>query len=60
MSPSDFIAYQLAKLNLENRNQATLQEQKNFLTLWECICGTCFVCKACLQVVKKLQSEEEE
>jgi len=57
---SSYDDYLLAKLKLENTNQATLQEQKNFLTLWDCICGTCFVCEACLQVVYKIREEEEE
>ena len=47
------------KLQIENTNQATLTEMRNFLTLWGCICGTCPVCIACLEVVRLIQEEEE-
>lgn len=47
------------RITIANTNQSTLQEQQQFLQLWECICGTCFVCIACLQVVKAVMEEEE-
>ncbi len=37
---------------------ATLQQMKDFLVKWECVCGTCPVCEACLKVVR-LEEEEE-
>lgn len=46
------------KLQIENRNQATLTEMRKFLTLWECVCGTCPVCIACLDVATQLEEEE--
>ena len=47
------------KLQLKDRNNATIQEMRNFMTLWECVCGTCIVCEACISVVEKLREEEE-
>ena len=47
------------KLKIENTNQATLEEMKKFLTLWDCICGTCPVCLACLKVHQDFGDGEE-
>ena len=38
---------------------ATLQDMSKFLTLWNCVCGTCIVCEACLAVLAKQHEEEE-
>ena len=38
---------------------ATLEDMSKFLTLWNCVCGTCIVCIACLEVTKKIYEEEE-
>ena len=47
------------KLKMKDRNKATIQEMRKFLTLWDCVCGTCIVCSACIAVVEKLRDEEE-
>ena len=52
--------YVMERLKVENTNQATLEEMQQFLTLWNCVCGTCPVCKACLEVVHLQYIEEEE
>ena len=38
---------------------ATLQDMHKFLTLWNCVCGTCILCEACIAVAYKLNEEEE-
>ena len=48
------------RITIANTNQSTLQEQQQFLELWNCICGTCPVCIACLEVVELTFGEEEE
>jgi len=40
-------------------NNCTTKDMHDFLFKWECMCGTCILCEACLQVYKKLQEEEE-
>ena len=52
--------YILEKLKVDNTNQATLQEMYKFTTLWECICGTCILCEACIAVVNALHIQDEE
>ena len=47
------------KLKIKNTNQATLEEMKKFLTLWDCICGTCPVCLVCLEVHDNFGDGEE-
>lgn len=48
------------RITIANTNQSTLQEQQRFLELWNCICGTCPVCVACIEVINKLAELEEE
>ena len=43
----------------KGESNATLQDMHKFLILWHCVCGTCILCEACIEVVKKLKDEEE-
>lgn len=52
--------YILEKLQIDDRNQATLEEMYKFTTLWECICGTCILCQACIDVAHAINSQDEE
>ncbi len=47
------------KLKVVDTNNATIQEMRNFLTLWNCVCGTCIVCEACITVAHTFPEEEE-
>jgi len=37
---------------------ATLEDMRKFLILWNCVCGTCIVCEACFAVAYKCEEEE--
>jgi hypothetical protein len=45
---------------MSNPLEASLKEQQKFLTNWPCVCGTCLICIACLEVAYKIIEGEEE
>ena len=53
------MTYRQEQTKLANNNQATLLEMQIFLTMWNCICGTCVVCNACLEVVRLIKEKEQ-
>ena len=53
-----YLEEKLFSLTESSHRNANLQDMKKFLTLWNCLCGICVVCKACLEVADLIEEEE--
>ena len=53
------MSWYLEEKLFDGKSNATLQDMSKFLTLWNCVCGICIVCQACIDVGDKLREEEE-
>ncbi len=53
------MSWYLEEKIFKGEGNATLQDMHKFLTLWNCVCGVCILCEACIAIAHKLREEEE-